>query len=186
MLDLLQKMKEDFMNKVSNSNEDYEMLDDYSELLEKNWSKVVRGKHYHSYPKDKQPVVRITGTDSVRFVKLKQLEVQAVITPDLKLIAQVPLEIPPGEHQVSLLIGEPVNLTSQVAIASEDDNKDVAKTFEVEAIITPDNKLTAQLNSDITPGEYPATLIIEEPTNQHTLSSTDENHGEEENTEPSS
>ena len=91
------------------------MLNDYSEILEKNWSQVVRGKHYHCYPRDRQPVVRITDLDGVRFVKL-----------------------------------------------------------------------TAQLDSDITPGDYPAILIIEEPTNQRTLSSTDENNGEEENTEHSS
>lgn len=91
------------------------MLDDYSEILHKNWSKVVRGKHYHRYPKDKQSVVKIIGSDGVRYVKM----------------------------------------------------------------------LTAQLDSDIPPGEYQTTLIIEELTNPPTLEATDEINGEEENIEHS-
>lgn len=175
------------MNKASNSNDDYEMLDDYSEILDRNWSKVVRGKYSHRYPKDRQPVARITSSDGVKYVQMRWFEAQALITPDHKLTAKVTSDIPLGEHRVSLLIQVPANLTSEGAIASEDGEPDVAiKTFEAEASITPDNKLILELDSDLLPGEYQVTLIIEEPTNPPPLEATDKINREEENIKHSS
>ncbi|GAB4208677.1 MAG: hypothetical protein Fur006_67750 [Coleofasciculaceae cyanobacterium] len=164
------------MNKASKSNDDYEMLDDYSATLDNNWSKVVRGKHYNHYPKDKQPVVKITDSDGIRYVKLRRFETKVIITPSRKLTAQVDFDIPPGEPRVTLLIQEPANFASEVAIANKDGERDVAiKTFKTKAFVTPDNKLTAQVDTDILPGEYQSTLIIEEPTNSPTFSSNDSN-----------
>ena len=96
--------------------------------------------------------------------------------PSRQLTAQVGFDIPPREHWVTLLIQEPANFASEVAIANKDGDRDVAiKTFKTEAFVTPDNKLIAQVDTDIPPGEYQATLIIEEPKNSHTFSSNDSN-----------
>ncbi|NMG09211.1 hypothetical protein [Brasilonema sp. UFV-L1] len=66
------------MNKVSNSQDD-EMLDDYSQMLEKNWSRGVRGKYYNRYPKDRKPIVKITSEEGVRYVTLRWLEAQTTV-----------------------------------------------------------------------------------------------------------
>ncbi|NMG09212.1 hypothetical protein [Brasilonema sp. UFV-L1] len=60
-------------------------------------------------------------------------------------------------------------MISEELISSENNKQEVTiKTFKAEATVTPDGKLTAQLDSDndekIAPGEYKITLIIEEPT----------------------
>ena len=164
MLGLLQIVKGEYMNKVSNSNDDYEMLDDYSEMLEKNWSKVVREKFDSPYPKDREPIVKITGEDGVRYVTMKWQEAQATITVDSQIITLVPSDISLGEHRVTLLIKESANLTCEELIAGVDGEQYfTTKTLKAEAIVTPSGKLTAQVDSDIKPGEYKVTLIIEEP-----------------------
>ncbi|MBW4635115.1 MAG: hypothetical protein KME30_25420 [Iphinoe sp. HA4291-MV1] len=156
------------MNKVFNSQDD-EMLDDYSEMLEKNWSRAVRGKYYNRYPKDRKPIVKITSEEGVRYVTLRWLEAQATVISNSQIITLVPSDILPGEHLVTLLIKEPVNLISEELIPGEENEQEVTiKTFKAEATVTSDGKLTAQLDTDnydeIAPGEYKVTLIIEEPT----------------------
>lgn len=154
------------MNKVSSSNDDYEMLDDYSEMFEKNWSKVVRGKYSDRYPKDRKPIVRITAEDGVRYVTMKWIEAQGTITPDRKLTVLLPSSISPGEYQVTLLIKEPTYLNFEEANISKDTEQYVTiQTIKTQAISTSDGNLTAQVSSDFEPGEYQVTLIIEEPAN---------------------
>lgn len=164
------------MNKVSNSNDDDEMLDDYSEILEKNWSRVVRGKYHNRYPKDRKPIVKITGDDGVRYITMRWLEAQGTVTSNSQIITLAPSDILPGEHRVTLLIKEPANLTSEELLPGEDSEQEVTiKTFKAEATVTPDSKLTAQLDSDIAPGEYKVTLIIEEPATLSTEETSLEN-----------
>jgi mRNA-degrading endonuclease RelE of RelBE toxin-antitoxin system len=64
----------------------------------------------------------------------------------------------------------PVNITS-----NDGDRYVTLCTVKVEAIVTPDGKLTVQLNGDITPGEYRVTLIIEEPATLNTEPTSLEN-----------
>lgn len=67
------------------------MLDEYE------FSKAVRGKYYQRYPRDGQkPLVKITGKDGDRYVTLRTIENQAIITPDAKLTVQVTSDITPG------------------------------------------------------------------------------------------
>jgi nicotinamide riboside kinase len=56
----------------------------------------------------------------------------------------------------------PVNITF-----NDGDRYVTLRTVKVKAIVTPDGKLTVQLDGDITPGEYRVTLIIEEPATQN-------------------
>jgi hypothetical protein len=168
------------MNQVFNSQDDDEMLDDYSEMPEKNWSTVVRGKYYNRYPKDRKPIVKITSEEGVRYVTMRSLEAQATITPNSQIITLVPSDILPGEHRVTLVIKEPANTTSREFVAGEDSKQEVTiKTFKAEATVTPDGKLTAQLDGDnddeIAPGEYKVTLIIEEPATPSTEETSSEN-----------
>lgn len=163
------------MNKLSNSNDD-EMLDDYSEMFERNWSRVVRVKFCDRYSKDRKPIVKITGEDGVRYVTMRWLEAEATITPDSQIIILVTSDISPGEYWVTLLIKEPVHQTYEELIIGEDGEQNLkTKTLKAEAIVT-DGKLTAQIDSDIAPGEYRVTVIIEEPV----IPSTEETSSEKE------
>ena len=165
MLVQLQTLKEKYMNKVSNSSDDYEMLDDYSELFKKNWSKVVRGKHHQKYRNLNGKIsVTIHSEDGDRYVYHREIKTQATITPDGQVIAEVLQDIQPGEYQATLLIQGLYNQSDQDLIADENSKRDrKIKTIKVQSMIAPDGKLTAQVPSDIIPGNYQVVLIIEEP-----------------------
>jgi len=153
------------MNKVFNSSDDDEMLDDYSELFEKNWSKVVRGKHHQKYRNLNGKIsVTIHSEDGDRYVYHREIKTQAMITADGKVIAEVSPDIQLGKYQATLLIQEIYNQSDQDLIANENSKRDQQiKTIKVQAMIAPDGKLTAQVPSEIIPGNYQVVLIIEEP-----------------------
>jgi len=161
----LQTLKEKYMNKVSNSSDDDEMLDDYSELFEKNWSKVVRGKHHQKYRNLNGKIsVTIHSEDGDRYVYHREIKTQAMITADGKVIAEVSPDIQPGEYQATLLIQEIYNQSDQDLIADENSKRDQQiKTLQFQAMIALYGKLTAQVPSEIIPGNYQVFLIIEEP-----------------------
>lgn len=165
MLVQLQTLKEKYMNKISNSSDDYEMLDDYSELFEKNWSKVVRGKYHQKYRNLNGKIsVTIRSEDGDRYVYHQEIKIQAMITADRQVIAEVSPDIQPGEYQATLLIQEIYNQSDEALIIGDNSNRDPQiKTLQVQAMISPDGKLTAQVSSDIIPGNYQVFLIIEEP-----------------------
>ncbi|MGH8000901.1 MAG: hypothetical protein ACREPR_16115 [Brasilonema sp.] len=107
------------MNKVSNHEDDYEMPDDYSDILEKyDLSKAVRGKYHEAYRSFKGKVpVKITSTEGDRYVTLRTVKAEATVTPDGKLIAQLDSDshdqIAPGEYKVTLIIEEPTTPSPQ-------------------------------------------------------------------------
>ena len=152
------------MNKVSNSSDDFEMLDDYSELFEKNWSKVVRGKH-HQRDRNLNSKISVTirSEDGDRYVYHREIKTQAMITADHQVIAEVSQDIQLGEYQATLLIQEIYNQSDEALITGDNSNRDPQiKTLQVQAMISPDGKLTAPVPSDIIPGNYQVVLIIEE------------------------
>ncbi|WP_449420224.1 hypothetical protein [Phormidium nigroviride] len=153
------------MNKVSNSSDDYEMLDDYSELFEKNWSKVVRGKHHPKYRNLNGKIsVTIRSEDGDRYVYHREIKTQAMITADGKVIAEVLQDVQPGEYQATLLIQKIYNQSDEALITGENSNIDPQiKTLQVQAMIEPEGKLTAQVPSEIITGNYQVFIIIEEP-----------------------
>lgn len=111
----LQVVKEEFMNKISNHNDDHEMPDDYSEFIDGyDFSKAVRGKYnekYRSY-QGKIPV-NITSNDGDRYVTLRTVKVEAIVTPDGKLTVQLDGDITPGEYRVTLIIEEPATSNTE-------------------------------------------------------------------------
>ena len=165
MLVQLQTLKEKYMNKVSNSSDDDEMLNDYSELFEKNWSKVVRGKHHPKYRNLNGKIsVTIHSEDGDKYAYHRELKTQAMITADRQVIAEVSPDIQPGEYQATLLIQERYNQIDEALITGDNSNRDPQiKTLQVQAMISPDGKLTATVPSDIIPGKYQVFFIIEEP-----------------------
>ena len=114
----LQVVKEEFMNKISNHNDDHEMPDDYSELLDEyDFSKAVRGKYHEKYRsyQGKTPV-NITSADGDRYVTLRTVKVEAIG----KLTVQLDGDITPGEYRVTLIIEEPATLnTEQTSLENE-------------------------------------------------------------------
>ena len=131
------------MSKASNTNYNPELPDDLEMLDEYDFSQGVRGKHYiPNINPDRQPVVvRIRSEDGDRYVTMRIIEVQAVITPDGKLTAQVPSDILPGKHRVVLRIEQPA--------------------------FPPTTEATDEING--------LKDDIEEPTNPPTVSSNDSN-----------
>lgn len=165
MLVQLQTLKEKYMNKVSNSADDDEMLDDYSELFAKNRSKVVRGKNHQKYRNLNGKIsVTIRSKDGERYVYHQEIKTQALITADRHVIAEISPDIQPGEYQATLLIQERYKPSDEDLIADKNSNRDPQiKTLQFQAMITSDGKLTAQVPSEIIPGNYQIFLIIEEP-----------------------
>lgn len=79
-----------------------EMLDEYD------FSKAVRGnpyKHLNHAP------TRITTNTGDREIQIKTVEVSAIVATDGKVTLQLPPDITPGEHRITLLIQE--NLVPQ-------------------------------------------------------------------------
>lgn len=82
-----------------------EMQDEYD------FTKGVRGKHYlANLNRNQQPVVVKTQSKADdRYVTMRIIEVQALITADGELTAQLPLDVILGEHRVVLRIEQPVD-----------------------------------------------------------------------------
>jgi len=100
------------MNEDTKSNLDTEMLDEYD------FSQAVRG---NPYPRLNQSNIKIETKEgdprsngkAARIVQIKTVEVVATVAPDGKVTLQLPPEITPGEHHITLLIQE--NLMPQTA-----------------------------------------------------------------------
>lgn len=108
------------MNKEISYKQNSEIPDDEEMLGEYDFSKGVRGKHYLvNLSSNHHPVVvKTKSEDGDRYITTRIIEVQAVITPDGKLTAQLPLDVIPGEHRVVLRIEQPVDLPT-VEISAE-------------------------------------------------------------------
>jgi hypothetical protein len=104
-------MKGEAMSKVSNPNPNSEIVDDWEMEPEYDFSKGVRGKHYLPNLSDgQQPVVvKVKSKDEEKYVTMRIVETQAIITADGQLIAQLPSDIIPGEHRVILRIEQPAS-----------------------------------------------------------------------------
>ncbi|MDF0555575.1 hypothetical protein [Kamptonema sp. UHCC 0994] len=153
------------MNKAINPIDDYEMPDDYSELLaEYDFSKVVRDKSRQSRPNGQKPLVKITGKDGDRYVTISRIEGKGIITPDGNLQVQFSSEISPGNRRVILTIKKTDDSNNDSSISHKNRNKErIITTIEASAMITSDRKLTTQVSSEIIPGNYQVFLRIEEP-----------------------
>jgi hypothetical protein len=115
-------VKEEFMNKVSNQNDDYEMPEVHSELIDGyDLSKAVRGKYHDQYRSYQGKIpVKITSADGDRYVTLRTVKAEAIVTPDGKLTVQLDGDITPGEYRVTLIIEEPATSnTEQTSLENE-------------------------------------------------------------------
>ncbi|NJL42167.1 MAG: hypothetical protein HC899_40205 [Leptolyngbyaceae cyanobacterium SM1_4_3] len=74
-----------------------EMLDEYD------FSQAVRGNPYQHLAHSK---VRIDGSNGDREVYIKTIEASAIVDSDGKVTIQLPPDISPGEHHITLLIQE--------------------------------------------------------------------------------
>jgi hypothetical protein len=106
------------------------MPDDYSELLDGyDFSKAVRGKYHEKYLRSQGKIpVKITSNDGDRYVTLRTVKVEALVTPDGKLTVQLDGDITPGEYRVTLIIEEPAtqNIEHEVHQMSETMNLEKA------------------------------------------------------------
>jgi hypothetical protein len=93
------------MNEDTKSNSNPEMLDEYD------FSQAVRGNPYRRLS---QSSVKIETPEGDRIVQIKTVEVITIVAPDGKITLQLPPDISPGEHHITLLIQE--NLIPQTAV----------------------------------------------------------------------
>lgn len=113
MLETLPQKKEGFMNK--NSKNDFEMLDDYADILEtSNLSHAVRGKYYQRYQnlQGKIPVT-IKTQEGDRHIILHTIKAKAKIEANGKLVADIASNLSPGEYQITIMIEEPQKSTHE-------------------------------------------------------------------------
>jgi hypothetical protein len=87
------------MNAETNPNLDNEMLDEYD------FSQAVRG---NPYSRLSQSSIKIETKEGDRQVQIKTVEALVTVTPDGKVTLQLPPDVAPGEHHVTLLIQENV------------------------------------------------------------------------------
>jgi glutaredoxin len=88
------------MNEATNPNletPDQDMLEEYD------FSKAVRG---NPYGRITSPQITIETQQENRQVQIKTVEALATVTADGKITLQLPPDITPGEHHVTLLIQE--------------------------------------------------------------------------------
>ncbi|MGI2903414.1 DUF2281 domain-containing protein [Tolypothrix sp. VBCCA 56010] len=109
---------EDFLNDPEVrefSVNDSEFLDGYD------FSKAVRGKYHEKYRSYQGKIpVNITSNDGDRYVTLRTVKVEAIVTPDGKLTVQLDGDIMPGEYRVTLIIEEPATPnTEQTSLENE-------------------------------------------------------------------
>lgn len=88
------------MNAETNPNLDSEMLDEYD------FSQAVRGNPYSRLT---QSSIKIETKEGDRPVQIKTVEVLVTVTPDGKASLQLPPDITPGEHHMTLLIQENIS-----------------------------------------------------------------------------
>lgn len=79
-----------------------EMLDEYD------FSKAIRGNPYQHLKQSPIKIKTITGGQEIQ---IKTVEVSAMVAPDGTVTLQLPPDITPGEHRITLLIQE--NLSPQ-------------------------------------------------------------------------
>ena len=96
------------MNENSKHNLDAEAIRGDDMLDEYDFSQAVRGNPYRRLS---QSSIKIETRVGDREVQIKTVEVLATVAPDGKVTLQLPLDITPGEHRITLLIQE--NLTPQ-------------------------------------------------------------------------
>jgi hypothetical protein len=97
------------MNEATNPNLNPEMSN--SEMLDEyDFSQAVRG---NPYGRLNPPRITIETQEGDRQVQLKTVEVLATVTAEGKVTLQLPPDIAPGEHHITLLIQE--NLIHQTA-----------------------------------------------------------------------
>jgi hypothetical protein len=97
------------MNEATNPNLDQEMPN--SEMLDEyDFSQAIRG---NPYARLSQPKITIETQAGNRQVQIKTVEVLATVTAEGKVTLQLPPDIAPGEHHITLLIQE--NLIHQTA-----------------------------------------------------------------------
>ncbi len=77
--------------------EDEDILDEYD------FSQAIRGNPYHF---GTSPSITLHTPEGDRSVTLKTLEVTATVTDSGILTLQLPSDISPGEHRITLLIQE--------------------------------------------------------------------------------
>lgn len=97
------------MNKDIKSNSHSENIEDAEMLNEYDFSQAIRGNPYQGH---RQSSIKIETENGDREVQIKTVEVLATVTPDGKITLQLPPDITPGEHYITLLIQE--NLTHRV------------------------------------------------------------------------
>jgi hypothetical protein len=88
-------MNKDFSSMPEPNIQDDTMLDEYD------FSQAVRGNPYQHLAHSK---VRIETRDGDREVSIKTIEVQATVDSDGKVTIQLPPDISPGNHHMTLLI----------------------------------------------------------------------------------
>jgi hypothetical protein len=98
------------MNEDTKHKPDAEVMSEDEILDEYDFSQAVRGNPYRHL---NQASVRIETKTGDREVQIKTVEVVATVEIDGKVTLQLPPEITPGEHHITLLIQE--NLTPQTA-----------------------------------------------------------------------
>lgn len=96
------------MNEEPKHNPEAEVITDDEMLDEYDFSQAVRGNPYRQLS---QSPVKIETRAGDRKIQIKTVEVLATISADGKVTLQLPPDIPPGEHRITLLIQE--NLTPQ-------------------------------------------------------------------------
>ncbi|MGK7874019.1 MAG: hypothetical protein AB4426_12115 [Xenococcaceae cyanobacterium] len=90
------------------------MLSDYSEILEGyDLSKTARGRYSHPSPQQREPIVKIPSDNGVRYVTMKTIEVEAIVTPDGQLTVEIHSDLKPGKYRAALILEAPVNLSEK-------------------------------------------------------------------------
>ena len=97
------------MNEETKPNSAAEAIDD-EVLDEYDFSNAVRGNPYR--PLNHSPIKIETSTGD-REIQIKTVEVSATVATDGTVTLQLPPDITPGEHRITLLIQE--NLSPQTA-----------------------------------------------------------------------
>lgn len=94
------------MNKTTNSNVDnYEMLDDYSEVLtDSHLQKAITGKYSKS---NNSSIVKIMGENGDKNVNMESIKVEATVNDKSELNVRIPSNLPEGKYKAVLIVEIP-------------------------------------------------------------------------------
>jgi hypothetical protein len=89
------------MNEETKDKSDAELITDDEMLDEYDFSQAIRGNPYMHL--SQAPIKIITNTGD-QDIQIKTVEVSAIVAIDGKVTLQLPPEITPGNHRITLLI----------------------------------------------------------------------------------